>query len=115
MPRQTPQRHEEIDFEKAARDYCSRLPLEHFMESIPQATQRKITVSAMDIVHLRRPDVQMFSELLIQWVRKKRRRLGQVVPDNMVVVWAEPIEANSSYNIPKQPVGPFWVLEYVSK
>ena len=33
----------------------------------------------------------------------------------MLVVCEEPIEAGSSYNIPLQPVGPFMVLEYVSK
>jgi Uma2 family endonuclease len=115
MPRRTPSPETEIDFEQAARDYCARLPLEHFMEAIPQATQRKIFVVAGDLVHALRPDIHAFNELLVQWVRKGRRKLGQVVPDNMVVVWPEPIEAESSYNVPKQPVGPFWVLEYVSK
>jgi Uma2 family endonuclease len=38
-----------------------------------------------------------------------------VVPDNMVVVHDEPIKAEGSYDVPLQPVGPFWVLEYVSK
>jgi hypothetical protein len=38
-----------------------------------------------------------------------------VVPDNMVVVCSEPIEANSSFNTPLEPAGPFWTLEYVSK
>src|SRR5207248_1751136 len=27
----------------------------------------------------------------------------------------QPLEASSSYNLPLEPVGPFWVLEYVSK
>ncbi len=33
----------------------------------------------------------------------------------MIVVYPEPIEAETSYDIPLQPVGPFMVLEYVSK
>jgi Uma2 family endonuclease len=105
----------EIDFEKAALDYSARLTLEQIMEAVPQATQRKLFLEAGDLVHARRPDVQFFNELLIQWARKNHRKPGQVCPDNMVVVWHEPIQATSSYNVPEQPVGPFWVLEYVSK
>jgi hypothetical protein len=33
----------------------------------------------------------------------------------MVVVCEQPIQAEGSYDTPLQPVGPFWVLEYVSK
>jgi Uma2 family endonuclease len=115
MSSQTPPREAEIDFEQAARDYLARLPLEHFMEAIPQATQRKIFVVAGDLVHLQRPDIQAFSELLVQWRREGRRKPGQVVPDNMVVLWPGPIDAVTSYNLEKQPARPFWVLEYVSK
>src|SRR5258708_37910769 len=32
----------------------------------------------------------------------------------MVVVYPGRIKAKGSYNVPLQPVGPFWVLEYVS-
>ncbi len=105
----------EIDFEKAALDYSARLTLEQIMEAVSQATQRKLFLEAGDLVHARRPDAQFFNELLIQWVRKNHRKPGQVCPDNMVVVWHEPIQATSSYNVPEQPAGPFWVLEYVSK
>src|SRR3954453_18968357 len=104
-----------IDFEQAARDYLARLPMEHFMESVPQATQRKIFVLAADLIHTRRPDVQAFSELLMQWPRKGRRKLGRVVPGNMVVLCKEPINAGGSYDLPRQPATPFWVLEYLSK
>src|SRR5207244_954615 len=45
----------------------------------------------------------------------RRRNPYQVVPDNMVVVCHEEIEASGSYNVDMQPVKPFWVLEYVSK
>lgn len=33
----------------------------------------------------------------------------------MVVIHSEPIKAEGSYDVPLQPVGPFWVLEYVSR
>jgi Uma2 family endonuclease len=108
-------RKREIDFEQAARDYAALLPLEHYMEGVSQATQRKLFIFAAELVHVHRPDIQAFNELLVQWVRKGRRKLGQVVPDNMVVVCEVPIKARGSYAVPEQPVGPFWVLEYVSK
>lgn len=101
-------------YAKAAHDYLRSLPLEHFMESTPQATQRKITLESFDLVHAHRPDVQMFNELLVQFPMRSRRRPAQVVPDNMVVLWDEPIEAVGSYDVPLQPVRPFWVFEYVS-
>jgi flagellar biosynthesis GTPase FlhF len=40
----------------------------------------------------------------------------QVVPDNMVVLHAEPIQAEGSFDVPLQePIKPFWMLEYVSR
>jgi hypothetical protein len=104
-----------IEYEKAAEAYLRSLPPEHFMEAIPQATQRKYTLESLDLVHARRPDVQTFSELLIQYPYGRGRRIRQVVPDNMVVIHPEPIQAYGSYDLPLQPVNPFWVLEYVSK
>ena len=101
-------------YAKAANDYLRSLPLEHFMESTPQATQRKITLESFDLVHARRPDVHLFNELLVQFPKRGRHRPAQVVPDNMVVVWDGPIEAVGSYDVPFQPVRPFWVFEYVS-
>jgi Uma2 family endonuclease len=101
-------------YAKAADDYLRSLPLEHFMESTPQATQRKITLESFDLVHARRPDVQIFNELLVQFPMRGRRRPAQVVPDNMVVIWKDPIEAVGGYDVPLQPIRPFWVSEYVS-
>ena len=85
------------------------------MESTPQATQREITVESLALVRARRSDFQVFNELLVQYPLPKRKRLGQVVPDNMVVIHPELIDAEGSYDVPLQPVGPYWVLEYVSK
>ena len=105
----------EINYYEAAQEYLRSLPPEHFMEATSQATQREITLESMDLVAARRPDFHLFNELLVQYPLPRRKRPGQVVPDNMVVLLAGPIKAEGSYDVPLQPVGPFWVLEYVSK
>ena len=106
---------QEIAYEREAQEYLRQLPPEHFMESIPQATQRKITWDSLGLLAAHRPDVRVFNELLVQYPVRGRRKLGQVVPDNMVVLTTEPVRAVSSYNVPLEPAPPFWVLEYVSK
>src|SRR5262249_6414867 len=70
---------------------------------------------AFELIHGRRPDVQPFNELLIQYEHGRPPRRRQVVPDNMVVIHPEPIKAKGSYDVPLQPARPFFVLEYVSK
>jgi Uma2 family endonuclease len=104
-------------YERTEREFYESLPLEHFMESVPHAHQRKITLESFDVIHARRPDIQCFSELLIQYPRPGYgpENPAQVVPDNMVVVHAEPIVAVGNFGTPFQPVGPTLVLEYVSK
>jgi Uma2 family endonuclease len=57
----------------------------------------------------------VFNELLVQYPWRGQRRPRQVVPDNMVVVCKEPIQAEGSYDTPLQSERPFWVLVYVSK
>jgi Uma2 family endonuclease len=101
-------------YAKAADDYLRSLPLEHFMESTPQAHQREITLESLALVKARRPEMQVFNELLVQFPIRGRRRPAQVVPDNMVVICKDPIDAVGSYDVPFQPVRPFWVFEYVS-
>jgi hypothetical protein len=59
--------------------------------------------------------VHVFNEMLVQYPLPGQKRPGQVVPDNMVVLSGQPLEADSSYNLPLEPARPFWVLEYVSK
>lgn len=115
MSRSRPRALIEVTYAAAAEEYLRSLPLEHFMEATAQGTQRAITLESLALVHAERPEVQVFNELLVQYPRKGERRPGQVVPDNMVVVHAEPIKAEGSYDLPLQPVGPYWVLEYVSK
>jgi Uma2 family endonuclease len=102
------------EYEEAARVYMRGLPLEHFAESVGQGRQREITLASLSLLEARRPDVQVFNELLVQYPHGRRRQVRQVVPDNMVVVHLEPIRAYLSYDLPFQPVAPFWVLNYVS-
>jgi Uma2 family endonuclease len=110
-PRTTLQRY----YEEAAQEYLRRTTQEHFMESTPQATQREITLESLALVRARRSDVYVFNELLVQYPLPHRKKPGQVVPDNMIVVYREAIRAEGSYDIPAQPVGPLLVLEYVSR
>jgi Uma2 family endonuclease len=105
----------EVAYEKAAQEYLRSLPLEHFMESIPQSTQREITLESLALIKARRPDVQVFNELLVQYPIAGRKRPGQVVPDNMVVLSDQPVKAKLSFSIPVEAAQPFWVLEYVSQ
>lgn len=104
-------------YEWAEQRYLESLPLEHFMESTPHATQRKITLESFDVIRVNRPDIQCFNELLVQYPRPGRDpdKPGQVVPDNMVVIHPEPIKAVGSFMTPLQPTGPTLMLEYVSK
>lgn len=76
------------------------LPLEHLMEGTPHATQRKISLESFDLVHARRPEVQVFSKLLVQYPVAGQARPGQVVPNNMVILWPEPIQAQWSVASP---------------
>jgi Uma2 family endonuclease len=105
----------EVLYADYAWEYLRSLPLEHFMEATAQATQRKITLESLDLLHARRPEVQVFNELLVQYRLPGRKKPGQVVPDNMVVIHDEPIKADGSYDVPLQPALPFWVLLYLSK
>jgi Uma2 family endonuclease len=115
MPTELPRALLEIRYYEAAQKYLRSLPLEHFMEATPQATQRKITLESLDLVAARRSDFHLFNELLVQYPRKGRKKPGQVVPDNMVVIHDGPIKAEGSYDTPLQPARPFWMLEYVSR
>jgi Uma2 family endonuclease len=104
-----------LRYADAAEAYLRSLPPEHFMEAVPQATQRKITVVSMDLVRVHLPGVQTFSELLIQFPFGRKKVIRQVVPDNFVIDHPEPIRADGSYDLPFQPAHPLLVLEYVSK
>ena len=106
----------QLAYDWAADDYLRSLPLEHFMESTDQSTQREITLESLALVRAVRPDFQVFSELLIQYPisTKKKRTPERVVPDNMVVIWPEPLTGLKAFHTPLQPVLPTMVMEYVS-
>ena len=110
-----PKRLIEVNYESYAQEYLRKLRPENFMEATDQATQREITLESLALVKPRRKDFHVFNELLVQYPRKGKKRPGQVVPDNMVVLSVEPITAETSFNTPIEPAGPFWVMEYVSK
>lgn len=103
-------------YEWDAQRYLESLPLEHFMEATTQSTQRKITVESFDLIGRARPEVQCFSELLVQYALPGADldKPLRVVPDNMVVVHEQPLGPLRSYMLPLQPARPFLVLEYVS-
>jgi len=105
----------EVTYEDYAQQYLRSLPLDHFMEATAQATQREITLASLALVKARRKDVHVFNELLVQYPRPNQRRPGQIVPDNMVVIFNGKIRASSSFNTPVEDAKPFWVMEYVSK
>jgi Uma2 family endonuclease len=115
MPSEMPRSLVEFDYCAAAQEYLNRLPLEHFTEATSQATQRGISLKSLALVRATRSDVHVFNELLVQYPRKGKKKPGQVVPDNMVVIHDGPIDAELSYDVPLQPEGPLLVLEYVSK
>jgi len=110
-------RRMKLVYDYAADRYLKSLPPEHFMEAMPQATQRKITLASFDLIQVSRPDIQCFNELLVQYPQSAEDldKPGQVVPDNMVVVHPTPLEVTTNFATLLQPVGPFLVLEYVSK
>jgi Uma2 family endonuclease len=102
-------------FEEAEQAYLRSLPAEHFMEATDHARQREITLESFALIRVLRPEIQCFNELLVQYPRGKRKKLGQVVPDNFVVVHTEPIQAKGSFSTSLQPVRPLLVMQYVSK
>jgi Uma2 family endonuclease len=111
-----PKRLIAITYEDYAQEYLRKLPLEHFMEGDDQATQRAITLASLALLKARRNDFHVFNEMLVQYpLGGRKKRPGQVVPDNMVVVSEEPLTAETSFNTPVEPAGPFWVMAYVSK
>ncbi len=115
MPTEFPRALLEIRYYEAAQKYLRSLPPEHFMEATPQATQREITLESLALVRAARSDFHLFNELLVQYPRSGRKKPGQVVPDNMVVLYQGALKPEGSYDVPLQPARPFWMLEYVSK
>lgn len=102
------------EYERMACEYMASLPLEHYMEGKPNAFQRKITLESFDLVTVQRPEVHLYSELLVQYPRPNQRT-GQVVPDNMVVLQDQPSQTEMSFNIVHEDATILMVLEWVSR
>ena len=102
-------------YEEEARKYQATLTPEHYMEATDHAHQRKITLETFDVIAQARPDIHCFNERLVQYPRGSGTNLGKVVPDNFVVVHPTPLGPLSSFATPLHDVGPFLVLESVSK
>jgi Uma2 family endonuclease len=101
------------EYERAAQEYLESLPPEHFMEPIPQATQREVTLASPALLKPRRPLLQVYNELLVQYFFEGRLR--RVVPDNAGRESARPVCSDGSYNLELEGEPPFIVMEYVSK
>jgi Uma2 family endonuclease len=114
MPSAKPRILLRLAYAAAAQEYLRSLLPEHFMEATSQASQRGITLASLALVKARRPDVQVFNELLVQYPRPRTDKPGQVVPDNMIVVHPELSLADASFDIPFEAGSPFCVVDYVS-
>lgn len=80
-----------------------------------QAKQRDITRWSFEVVRGARPDVQPFTNLLIQFPAGDNEAPDWIAPDNSVFVHAAPLDIGNSFDIPFQPVRPFFVLEYLTE
>jgi hypothetical protein len=115
IPKDMPLAEQRVLFDKAAEAYAAKLRGEHiFTDTTPRARQRMITLESLDLVRAHRPDFHLFNSLLVQY-RKSGGGIGQVVPDNMVVLYRGELKNLSCFDLPLQPVGPFVVMEYVSE
>jgi Uma2 family endonuclease len=101
------------DYDRDADEYLASLPLDHFMESTPQAAQRKITLASHAQVEAIRSGFVCFNELLIHG--RTGEGVIHVVPDNMVVLGFSGDERLKSWAVELAPCPIFWVLEYVSE
>lgn len=101
-------------YEKWAQEYLRQLPPERLMESVAQALEKLILLAALQVMHLRRPDIQSFSELLIQYDYGIPAIRRGIVPDVFVVLHPTPVQVETYFGVPMQPVGPFLVFECVS-
>lgn len=106
---------DEIFYNEAAREYCESLPLEHFMESGASGIQRTITLASFNLISAERPEVQCLNEMLVQYPVGSIRKLGRVVPDNLIVVSDVAIHAKRSFNLPFEEGKLLMALEYVSE
>ena len=90
----------EVTYADAAQEYLRSLTLENHMEATAQGRQREITLESLALVKARRPEVQVFNELLVQYPRRGQKKPGQIVSDNLIVLCEQPIKAEGSCDVP---------------
>jgi hypothetical protein len=79
------------------------------------ARQRDITRWSFEVVRGARPDVQPFTNLLLQFPNPDDAEApDQLAPDNSVFVHPTSLKIGVSFDAPLHPVGPFLVMNYVS-
>jgi hypothetical protein len=80
-----------------------------------RAQQRDITRWTFEVIRGVRPDVQPFTNLLIQFPQPGEDEPGQLATDNSVFVHSAQLNVGVSFDAPMQPVGPFIVMEYTER
>jgi len=83
-------------------------------ETTLQARQRFITLASLALLRVQRPDVHYFNELQLRYPRVGRWPAGDVVPDNMVVLYVGKLDVAAVFDLAEQPARPFWTLDYTS-
>lgn len=75
--------------------------------------QRELTGWAFAVLRAERPDVQLFTDRVIQFESPGEKHPGQLGPDHFVAVHPTPLDRRGGYNIPYEPVRPLLVMNYV--
>lgn len=83
-------------------------------ETTLQAKQRFITLASLALLRAHRPDVHYFNELQLRYPRAGRQPAGDVVPDNMIVLYDGKLDVDAAFDLSVQPARPFWTLDYTS-
>lgn len=98
----------------AAKAYAETLCRYRLAKWVSQSRQQVMTVQSFAHLRAMRPDVQMYSELLVQDpVGGDVREIGRVVPDCMVVLQHETPTHMLSFDYPFQNERPTMVFEFI--
>ncbi len=77
-----------------------------------RARQRDVTRWSLEIVRGVRPDVQAFTNLLVQFPREGVKEPAQTAPDTVVFHHERVIVVGNRYDVPLQHATPFLVADY---
>ena len=99
-------------YEKAAEFAQRRETLQSWGEATAQAVQRGITLASFALVKAHRSDIQFFNELLLESRLTRHGVRETFLPDNMVIVHSEPVEADESLDLTALAIRPVLVLDY---